>query len=221
MNPLNKYQGDQMNALNTVSRKLRVISRAAALAVGIAASLHVASAAAGSGQVLDEETKKPLAGVFMYALWGAGVWNPAIAKSKCYAHAITQTDENGKFRLRDFSWNFEPWLEGRTRGVGYYLAGYELVRNGDTDPPIVYMRRYTGAALKRMQYIQNNGGEDCLANHERKVLLPLYKAMYDEAKMIAVTPEEKILASEFKNKVDRLELGEQEFHRRRSIMEIK
>jgi hypothetical protein len=211
-----------MNALNTVSRKLRVISRAAALAVGIAASLHVASAAAGSGQVLDEETKKPLAGVFMWALWSAGVWNPAIAQSKCYAHAMTQTDENGKFKLRDFSWNFEPWLEGRTRGVGYYLAGYELVRNGDTDPPIVYMRRYKGTVLNRLQHIRHvGGGGECLSARERKILLPLYKARNEEAKVIAVTPEEKLLASYFKDALDRLELGDAEVNRRQSVMEIK
>jgi hypothetical protein len=219
MNPLNKYQGDQMNALNTVSRKLRVISRAAALAVGIAASLHVTSAAAGSGQVLDEETKKPLAGVYMWAEWGAGVMSPAHAKSKCYAFAMTQTDENGKFRLRDFSWNFEPWLEGRTRGVGYYLAGYELVRNGDTDPPIVYMRRYTGPTLTRLK--SNTVGEDCIAVYRRKILLPLYKAMYEEAKVSAVTPEEQLQASYLKNRIDRLELGDAEINRRQSIMVIK
>jgi hypothetical protein len=210
-----------MKTLNVISQKLRAISRATALAVGVAVGFHAISAAAGSGQVLDAETKKPLAGVYMWAVWGAGVWNPVIAQSKCYAFAMTQTDENGKFKLRDFSWNFEPWLEGRRRGVGYYLPGYELVENGDTDPPIVYMRRYSEPTLKRLQRLRGIVAEDCMAASERKILLPLYKARYDEAKAIAVTAEEKLITSYFKNSVDWLELGEKEFNRRSSIMEVK
>ncbi len=208
-----------MKTANFIWSKLRAVSSAFAVAAVIAASLYVESAVAHSGVVLDEATKKPLAGVFVYAMWYAEVWNPVIAKSdRCIAHAITQTDDNGKFKLQDFSWNFEFWMTGRKRVVDYYIAGYHLVDENTNDPPIVYMRRYTGSALKRLERIGTIGGQACLAARERKILLPLYKARYEEAKMIADSSEEKLITSYFKNAIEELELGEKEYKRRQSII---
>jgi hypothetical protein len=197
-----------MRLLTSFIQMFSRILRGTVVVFVVSLGLHSVSAQAGSGLVLDEGTKKPLVGVYIWAEWHAGVVNPAISKSKCYAFAMTQTDEKGKFKLRDFSWNFEPWLYDRRRGVGYYLAGYELVEKGDTDPSIVYMRRYVGAPLKYLRSTLNGVGEDCIAVNGRKILLPLYKAMYEEAKIIAISPEEKVLATYFKNKIGRIEENE-------------
>ncbi len=155
---------------------------------------HTPNLWAGSGIVIDEATGKSLAGVYVYATWGAGIMMPAISKHKCCAFAITQTDKNGKFSLRDFSWNFEPWLEGRTRGVGYYLAGYDVVPNGDTDPPVVAMRRIKNSVTARLNELIYGVGRGCVSGEEEKIKLgPIYRAMYEEAREIATTEEEKNL----------------------------
>jgi hypothetical protein len=211
-----------MKLLNQIWQMPRTLVSAVTFVVIAFLGTHASSLWAGSGVVLDEATKKPLAGVFVYAMWYAEVWNPVIARSdRCIAHAITQTDENGKFKLRDFSWNFEFWMTGRTRVVDYYVAGYDLVDENASDPPIVYMRQFTGTVAARLTRIMNVGGQNCLAVNERKVLLPLYKARYEEAKSVAVTPEEKKIASNFKDVFDEIDLGEKEFMRRRSVKVIK
>ncbi len=211
-----------MKLLKQILKTPRNLTRAISFAYIAFFCTHASNLWAGSGQVLDEATKKPLAGVFVYAKWYAEVWNPVIARSdRCIAHAITQTDDNGKFKLRDFSWNFEFWMTGRKRVIDYYVAGYELVDEKIDDPPIVYMRRVTGTVAERLNLIRNIGGQGCLAVNERKVLLPLYKARYEEANLVAVTPEEKKIILTFKDAFDEIDLGEKEFMRRRSVKVIK
>ncbi len=211
-----------MKLLEQILKTPRNLTRAISFAYIAFFCTHASNLWAGSGQVLDEATKKPLAGVFVYAAWSAKVWNPVIsANDRCIAFTITQTDDKGKFNLQDFSWNFEFWLPSRTRAVGYYLAGYELVDDGAKDSSIVYLRRTTETTIERLKTISLRGAEHCLAVSERKILVPLYRAKYDEANRIASSEDEKKQVIYFRDAIDRIELGDVEFDKRRSKVEIK
>lgn len=165
--------------------------------IGIAAVLlggaQLFSVAAGAGQVIDEETSKPLEGVFAMASWTSG--GPGIVDSRtvCYAFEITQTDKNGKFHLPELSWNINPLYWERHRLMEFYLAGYETSPNDNPNSDVRKMRRFKRNVEARLARMGPSGYKlSCVPPSQRKEkLAPLFKAQYEEAKNIASSRSEK------------------------------
>ena len=166
---------------------------------------------AGSGQVIDAETGKPLAGVFVLALWhGSGI-GIVDSRTVCYHFAIAQTNERGEYSLPEFSWNFSPFLSNRGNGKNYYLAGYETASDEVLNASVVKMRRYSGTAEKRLETMKGPHHADCGSESDRKKLVPLYRAQYEEAQRIAQTPKEKGMAESYRQHVIYSELGHEAY----------
>lgn len=193
------------NGGNTIGRRMRVCA-STCLLLGL---LQGVTACARGGQVIDEDTGKPLEGVFVMAIWNAYVPGIVGPYSRCYAFEITRTDQNGHYRLPQFSWDFSPMLWERHRYQDYYLAGYEEAPNNDTGAHVWKMRRFTGSVESRLK---NMGALDnhisCLPEADWKVkLAPLYRVQAEEARKLAVTPREKELARAFEFVAVEVEVG--------------
>lgn len=200
-----------MNKIKLHSRGLQCsMTRATVLMLAI--GLHAANTWAGVGQVIDEETRKPLANVFVMAKWVGHANLGAIGKTICYDFAITQTDKNGRFSLRDRSWNFNPFLTDRERYVDFYLQGYEWSTSnvydksiGISDSGVIVISRYKGPVMTRLTWLATGRYAGCIPDHQtRSTLLPFYSARYEEAQSIAITVEEKqqaLLVKQFRDYV--------------------
>ena len=176
------------------------------------AGIHATALSAGSGRIIDEETRKPLANVFVMAKWDGHVNLGAIGKTICYDFAMTQTDADGRFSLRDWSWNINPFVTSRSRSSEVYLQEYiwstnNFLYQGDdrSDAGEIKLKKYEGSVMDRLMKLASARNEDCISEHRtRSTLLPLYAARYEEAQRIAKTPEEKkqaLIVKEYRDTV--------------------
>lgn len=100
--------------------------------IGVAALLAFGltlPSCAMEGQVLEEGTNKPLAGVIVIATWHGSKLNPVHSISTCFHLETATTDKNGKFKMPSFSGNFDPFIVDRNRYLDVYKAGYQQSAN--------------------------------------------------------------------------------------------
>lgn len=197
----------QSNPTSPPPTNRRVALRVAALA--LIAFAFAIDAAASSGQVVDEESGKPLEGVLVTAKWQGSVYLGVDSRTVCYHFAITTTDKEGRYTLPDWSWSLNPFLSNRQRYLDYYLAGYERSPNRNRyDEDNMVLRRHAKSVEERLKSLFGGDPEACIPEHQRKAkLLPLYRAQYEEAKKIAVTPKERELAEIFRASMISAEFG--------------
>lgn len=160
------------------------------------------------GQVVDEATGKPLEGVYVMAVWNGAV--PGIEPfSRCYDFEITRTDQNGRYRLPRFSWDFRPWIWERHRFQDHYLAGYQVAPTVGPDQDAPKMRIAAGDVEARLRRMASSiFYMDCLSEADRKTkLAPLYRLQADEARKLAVTPSETEFVRSFEFEALLAEVG--------------
>ncbi len=164
------------------------------------------------GQVVEAGTNKPIPGALVVVRWQGHVgWTGTV----CFHVETAISDGNGLYRIP--AWH-KPSPYGDVRGAHYpvaYKPGYE-----DTVPvnDTVRLKPFTGTRGERLGYL-SRAAVSCSHVKEIEIkLLPLYKALYDEANRIAVTREEKIKALHHLKDIEKLELGStqawENFHRR-------
>ncbi|BCO30778.1 hypothetical protein TspCOW1_08810 [Thiohalobacter sp. COW1] len=92
--------------------------------------------------------------------------------------------------------------------VTAYADGYRMADRHPKDKKM--MIPFVGSTVERLKYLSLIAVS---CSHKKKVevkLLPLYKALYDEASDIAKTPEEKRMALYRLRDIERLELGSEQ-----------
>lgn len=190
----------------------RLFKLAVALAV-VLLGIHGVSLWAGGGQVIDAETGKPLAGVFVMARFNATGYTPVSQTTVCHSFAITQTDKDGLYRLPTFSWNFFPFFANRHRLVDVYMADYETFPNDILAEAVIKMRRRTGTVQQRLDWlVRGTRYGQCVSEGEtREKLAPLYKAQFEEARNIAESPSEKKIVQSLRLSYVEAEMGHEAF----------
>ena len=107
-------------------------------------------------------------------------------------------------------------------GVDAYKPGYGFPSKLSQMKGIEYLAPFKGTREERLDYIRSLSGKECGARNDyAKKLIPLYRALYEEAQAIAVTPKEKHIAGGLHYSLDRLEIGEEESLRRLSAGEYE
>lgn len=155
------------------------------------------------GQVLEAGTKKPLAGAIVVIRWEGTSSQIAESKTVCYHVETATTDAQGNYRTpawRKFKLTGEFMGLGFTPGAkditaykpGYsehWPAGYD--RTEDYKKNVRYLEPFKGTGDERLKYLMNlSYGADCYGANE-KPLFALQKALYQEAKRLAVTPQDQ------------------------------
>ncbi len=152
----------------------------------------------GARTIVDE-SGKPLAGVHVVATyWGEGMYL-AGTRVSCFRVEALVTGAEGSFDFPFFSGNFNPMVPKRTRDIGYFKAGYELVPNQKDFADPVKMRPFSWDEKQRFgrgsgllaygDYSVYNDRSGC--PDLKKKLYPLLLAIHAEAKQIAKTYEER------------------------------
>lgn len=157
------------------------------------------------GRVLEESSSTPIAGVIVVARWEGHI---GYTGTVCYHVETATSDPQGRFVIRGWQklspYGDAPRAPTRRLLIDGYKQGYvHANRQGDN----VYLEPFTGSRKERLQYL-SRAAVSC--SHEREIeinLLLLYRALYEEARSIAVTKEEKLIALHRLRDIERLEQG--------------
>jgi hypothetical protein len=174
--------------------------------------LHVASLYAETGTVIDGGTGKPLSGVYVVTTWSADVFKGIESSHSCFKVEASQTDSEGKFHIASSPANLNPLLYNWERDpLWFYKKGYaylETVR-GTGDAYIMHLDSRNGS--ERLKYISRTMGKtSCGSAEERELrgkLLPVYRAVWDEARSIPANQQDERTLDSILFDVEALEIG--------------
>ena len=164
-----------------------------------------------NGQVLDEETGKPIADAIVVVTWQGDRWQVVQSSTTCYHVETARTDAEGKYHIPAWS---SPWkvenltVFNREVYADAYKPGYTWPVNLSNNPERVLLRSFKGTSKQRLEYLLNQIGKECgsRSDYAPKLVL-LYKALYDEDKSIAVTLEDKEKVAGIHYSLDILDIG--------------
>lgn len=159
------------------------------------------------GQVLEEGINKPVAGAIVVGRW-IGTVSHGIVESRtvCYQVETTTTDESGRFALPPTEKEYKYHDGDRYTSITAYKPGYETysppgyVRSEEYKRNIRYLKPFAGTREERLKYIERikQSTVSCAdPKANGKNLIPLYRALYEEAKPLAQTREEQSIADGF------------------------
>jgi hypothetical protein len=167
---------------------------------------HMLSGARVAGEVVDADTGRPIAGAHVALVWESTIrprgFTGHNARTICYHAAAAVTDTAGRFDI-------EPWREWSTYDVSdadpsalVYAAGYvpieRLTRDpaanprADTTSERYAMKPFAGSVDERMHMLfwglANRGC--AYGGDSQRALYPMLKAIYEEARRSASSPEQ-------------------------------
>jgi len=169
-----------------------------------------------SGKVLEERTDKPIDGAIVIVRWKGYVSAIVDAQTVCVHVESATTDKRGNYKV-------SGWSKPSTMGpvfnvkpvVSAYKVGYGLPGNPAQKDEDVYLAPFKGTSGERLKYLQNRIGMECGSRDDYvKKLIPLYRALYEEAKPLTVTREDKNIVKMLHYSVDVLELGSEDADKR-------
>ncbi|MFS8084441.1 MAG: hypothetical protein ACMG6H_02340 [Acidobacteriota bacterium] len=172
--------------------------------------LHPLNALAFDGRLLDAGTGKPAAGVWVFGQWQVG-GGFVISHSACVL-AVTRANDKGEFTLVAGD-GFLGRLFGQSNrtGVYTYKPGYmDRLPHAETTNDYL-IEPDTRPILKRLEYLSYLLGiTDCGTQYvldHKAALLPLYRAIHEEAVGIAKTRREQQVLVSIASSLDLLEIG--------------
>jgi hypothetical protein len=151
------------------------------------------------GQVLEEGTNKPIPDAIVVARWQGTYSAIAETRTVCYHVETATTDAAGRFRTPAWSARTKgPFFSPEAVIITAYKPGYE-----EYLPPgyayteafkqnTRYLKLFTGGREERLKYLLHISSlVDCYGAGDEKSLVPVYKAIYDEAKAIATSEKDR------------------------------
>lgn len=146
------------------------------------------------GQVLEENTKKPIAGAIVVVRWIGNI--PAFAESKmtCVQVESAVTDEQGKYRISSWRKSSSGWPVLDLQAVATaYKRGYGLPTAPSQKDQDVLLKLFNGTQGERLEYLLRvSSATRCgTADESEKNLFPLKRALYQEGAAIASTKEDQ------------------------------
>lgn len=167
-------------------------------------SISLASCAIGlprhwpekTSRVLDVHTKKPIKDVYLIVKWkGYGGW--VGVRTICYHVESAKTNKKGEFIIPEFSESFTNGsLTSRHVSIYLYAPNYiesEYKKKSYYKHNDYLVEKFIGNRKERFSYIGNMARRlSCNdSSKSSRNAYVIYKAIYEEAKLLAITKEEK------------------------------
>src|SRR3989344_5230385 len=178
------------------------------------------SGGASEGQVLEEGTNKPIPEAIVIARWSGHLATFAHGKTVCYHVLSATTDEHGAYRFpawkKKITENWQKNVDPETVVVTAHKPGYEAhrppgyARTAAFKQNVRYLKSFAGGREERLKTIRTASVSCGSAGESQKNLLPLYRTLYEEARVLAVTKEDKTVVNNFLYKIDLIELPYEE-----------
>ncbi|MGE5139254.1 MAG: hypothetical protein ACM3JD_07330 [Rudaea sp.] len=161
----------------------------ALLIIGLLLTMCGFTGEALDGQVVEEGTNGPIPGAIVVARWDGTVTALVDSRTACVYVESAVTDDQGRFHFP--RWYRAPrfLVFGVLPTVTAYKAGYEA---RPYEEKVHHLKPFTGTREERIKYLLRlTGLIGCYSAAEEKTLVPVYKALYDEARGIATTDKDK------------------------------
>ena len=157
------------------------------------------------GKVLEDGSHKPIANAMVIVRWIGDIGGIGHGSSVCFHVETATTDDQGRFRTP--AWKKpSPYGDIAHRHFARYAyaPGHAFVR---VDKEVIYLQPFTGGREEKLAYLSRMA-VSCSDKKEIEInLLPLYKALYEEARNLTVTRKEDKLKVLYRLRdVERLEL---------------
>lgn len=164
--------------------------------------------------VLDAQTEAPIEGAVVVALWNGDIpiW-PVQPRMVCYHVESAATDATGRFVLPAYQEAEAQRIEDKWIWWQVYKAGYKYSdRNSGKDyikEGVYYLERDARQGAERLGYLSNieQASRCASAGESAKNLIPLYRAIYEEGKLIAATKREREIVDGILSNLEAIELG--------------
>ena len=156
------------------------------------------------GVVIDASNNLPLPGATIIVQWVGHLSGSQGPSYPCYYVALAQSDEKGLFDVPEWKKARDDgpsWLRGMTTDdmerpikVLAYKPGYVLnegrVGFSVNEEVRLKMDRFVGSVQSRLSDLVAPFKRQAMCEGNAKALIPVYQAMFDEAKASAKTPAE-------------------------------
>ena len=144
-----------------------------------------------NGKVIDEETNKPIPGATVSALWIGNVFALVDTQSACVHAQASTTDYRGEFNMPE--WRKESqigWVRHIKPSIIAHKHGYIFSRYENNT---IYLKPFRGNVSERLEYLSTIlDANRCGSKDEsERTLHHLYNSMYQEAKRIAISENDK------------------------------
>jgi hypothetical protein len=178
-----------------------------------------------SGKVLEEKTDKPIPGAIVVVRWIGRTTSGSMyveAHNVCYHVETATTDEQGGYQTKAWSQaqHKDYTVKFHNMQVDAYKQDYGLSQAATRNDEDVYLAPFKGTSGERLAYLKRiYGATGCGAQNEsEKNMLPLLKALYDEAKLHGgdkkPVPNEMSLLESLRYGMETIELGFEEAEKR-------
>ncbi|VAW99343.1 hypothetical protein MNBD_GAMMA22-1503 [hydrothermal vent metagenome] len=149
-----------------------------------------------NGQVVDTDTGEPIADAFVIARWQGRV-GFFHGSSTCYHVESTMSDAQGNFTIPSwFEWFDNFWTHMKSVSISTYKSDYVTVFNrlsNEEKKNIQYQRKSNGTREDKLGYIKLTARRNFCSNagQSRRKSYYLYRRLYEDAKKITLTKDEK------------------------------
>ena len=161
-----------------------------------------------SGQVLEEGTRKPVPGAIVVAKWEGNVWAFVETRLVCVHVESTIADQEGRYKLPRWSKpsTVGPVVMDLAPVVVAYKPGYGLPSEPSQEQEIELIAPFKGRVKERFEYLDRViSSTSCVsAGSSYRNLYRIRSAIYQEARSIAQTLEEKRYAETYEELVERI-----------------
>jgi len=168
------------------------------------------------GKVMEEGTNKPIANAIVIVRWSGHLATFAHGKTVCYHVLSSTTDETGVYRFpawrKKITEDWQKNISPEAVIITAYKPGYEeyLPRGYASTEAfkrnIRYLKPDTGVREERLKVIRTASVSCGSAGESQKNLLPLYQTLYEEARALAVTKQNKQVVNALLHQIDMIEL---------------
>lgn len=145
------------------------------------------------GRVLEQSTGQPIADAIVVALWIGDLPGIADSRTVCYHVLSTTADAEGHFRFAAWEKQAVDWqrkVKPEYVRLTAYRRDYEFAET--TADKRVYLRKFSGTQGERLRYLlQLASWASCHGAGDERPAFPFYKSLYDEAKRLASTEEDR------------------------------
>lgn len=165
------------------------------------------------GTVLEEGTHKPIPGAIVVVRWEGIAFSFAHTQSVCIHVESALTDDKGHFRIPAWRASVEPaGVHNLQPLVTVYKSNYRQSEHEEKN--VQYLQLFTGGSGEQLRKTAAAAVTCGSAGASKKNLLPLYRTIYEDARPLAVTKEDKYILSNLLFKIEELELPYEEAEKR-------